>query len=144
MLFGGVLVFWMAAGFAMLEAGLVRSKNVSIQILKNVTMYSVACVAYYLIGYMLMYPGDAWAIDGVLGAFGIAVLEPVGLAAEAASDITYATTSSDFFFQVMFCATAASIVSGTVAERTRLWPFLAFVLVLTALVYPIQASWKWG
>lgn len=144
MLFGGILVFWMAAGFAMLEAGFVRTKNVSMQILKNITMYSVACFAYYVIGYMIMYPGDAWMISGVLGAVGIAVLEPVGLAAEAASDISYATTSSDFFFQVMFCATAASIVSGTVAERIRLWPFLAFVLVLTALVYPIQASWKWG
>ena len=144
MLFGGILVFWMAAGFMMLEAGLVRSKNVSMQLLKNITMYSVACFSYYIIGYMIMYPGDAWTIPGVLGAFGLATLEPVGLTAEAASDITYATTSSDFFFQVMFCATAASIVSGTVAERIKLWPFLAFTLVLTALVYPIQASWKWG
>jgi Amt family ammonium transporter len=143
MLVGGFLVFWMAAGFAMLEAGMVRTKNVSMQLLKNITMYSVACLAYYVIGYQLMYPGDGWMIDGILGAVGIAVLEPVALAPEAA-DLTYATVSSDFFFQVMFCATAASIVSGTVAERVRLWPFLAFVLVLTALVYPIQASWKWG
>ncbi|ODT47936.1 ammonium transporter [Devosia sp. 63-57] len=143
MLFGGILVFWMAAGFAMLEAGFVRTKNVSMQLLKNITMYSLACFAYYLIGYMIMYPGDGWLIDGVFGAIGIAVLEPVGLAAEAA-DLTYATVSSDFFFQVMFCATAASIVSGTVAERIKLLPFLIFVAVLTALVYPIQASWKWG
>lgn len=143
MLFGGILVFWMAAGFAMLEAGFVRTKNVSMQLLKNVTMYSLACLAYYLIGYMIMYPGDAWMVDGLIGAIGIAVLEPVGLAAEAA-DLTYATVSSDFFFQVMFCATAASIVSGTVAERIKLLPFLIFVAVLTALVYPIQASWKWG
>jgi Amt family ammonium transporter len=143
MLFGGILVFWMAAGFAMLEAGFVRSKNVSMQLLKNITMYSLACFAYYIVGYMIMYPGDGWLIDGVFGAIGIAVLEPVGLAAEAA-DLTYATVSSDFFFQVMFCATAASIVSGTVAERIKLLPFLIFVAVLTALVYPIQASWKWG
>jgi len=143
MLFGGILVFWMAAGFAMLEAGFVRTKNVSMQLLKNVTMYSLACLAYYVIGYMIMYPGDAWMVDGIIGAIGIAVLEPVGLAAEAA-DLTYATVSSDFFFQVMFCATAASIVSGTVAERIKLLPFLIFVAVLTALVYPIQASWKWG
>lgn len=143
MLVGGFLVFWMAAGFAMLEAGMVRTKNVSMQLLKNITMYSVACLAYYVIGYQLMYPGEGWMIDGILGAVGIAVLEPVALAPEAA-DLSYATVSSDFFFQVMFCATAASIVSGTVAERVRLWPFLAFVLVLTALVYPIQASWKWG
>jgi Amt family ammonium transporter len=143
MLFGGILVFWMAAGFAMLEAGFVRSKNVSMQLLKNITMYSLACFAYYIVGYMIMYPGDGWLIDGIFGAIGIAVLEPVGLAAEAA-DLTYATVSSDFFFQVMFCATAASIVSGTVAERIKLLPFLIFVAVLTALVYPIQASWKWG
>jgi Amt family ammonium transporter len=143
MLFGGILVFWMAAGFAMLEAGMVRTKNVSMQLLKNITMYSVACLAYYVIGYKLMYPGDGWMMEGVLGALGLAVLEPVGLTAEAA-DLTYATVSSDFFFQVMFCATAASIVSGTVAERIKLLPFLVFVAVLTALVYPIQASWKWG
>ena len=143
MLLGGILVFWMAAGFAMLEAGLVRTKNVSMQLLKNVTMYSVACFAYFIIGYQLMYPGDGWLVNGVLGAVGLAGLEPVGLTA-ADADLTYATTSSDFFFQIMFCATAASIVSGTVAERIKLWPFLAFVLVLTALVYPIQASWKWG
>jgi len=139
MLFGGILVFWMAAGFAMLEAGFVRTKNVSMQLLKNITMYSLACFAYYLIGYMIMYPGDGWLIDGVFGAIGIAVLEPVGLAAEAA-DLTYATVSSDFFFQVMFCATAASIVSGTVAERIKLLPFLIFVAVLTALVHPLHAS----
>jgi len=143
MLIGGILVFWMAAGFAMLEAGMVRTKNVSMQLLKNITMYSVACLAYYLIGYKLMYPGDGWMMDGVLGALGLAVLEPVGLAPEAA-DLSYATASSDFFFQVMFCATAASIVSGTVAERIKLLPFLIFVAVLTALIYPIQASWKWG
>jgi Amt family ammonium transporter len=143
MLFGGILVFWMAAGFAMLEAGFVRSKNVSMQLLKNITMYSLACLAYYVIGYQIMYPGDGWLIDGIFGAIGIAVLEPVGLSADAA-DLTYATTSSNFFFQIMFCATAASIVSGTVAERIKLLPFLIFVAVLTALVYPIQASWKWG
>lgn len=144
MLLGGILVFWMAAGFAMLEAGFVRTKNVSMQLLKNVGLYSTACFFYFLIGYNVMYPGDAWLIDGVFGAIGLASLEPVGLTADAASDITYATTSSDFFFQIMFCATAASIVSGTVAERLKLWPFLIFVVALTALIYPIQASWKWG
>lgn len=143
MLIGGFLVFWMAAGFAMVEAGMVRTKNVSMQLLKNIALYSVACLAYYLIGYKLMYPGDGWMIPNILGALGIAVLEPVGLTPEAA-DLTYATASSDFFFQVMFCATAASIVSGTIAERIKIWPFLIFVAVLTALIYPIQASWKWG
>lgn len=143
MLLGGILVFWMAAGFTMLEAGFVRTKNVSMQIAKNIGLYSTACIAYYIVGYQIMYPGDGWMINGVLGAIGVAVLEPARLTADAA-DLTYATVSSDFFFQVMFCATAASIVSGTVAERLKLWPFLLFVLVLTALIYPIQASWKWG
>ncbi len=144
MLIGGFLVFWMAAGFAMLEAGLVRTKNVSMQLLKNISLFSLACIAYYLIGYNLMYPGDNWIIGEWLGAIGLAVLEPVGVAPEAVNDITYATASSDFFFQVMFCATTASIVSGALAERIKLWPFLTFILILTALIYPIQASWKWG
>ena len=143
MVLGGILVMWMAAGFAMLESGLVRSKNVSMQLLKNVAMYALACIAYYLVGYKMMYPGDQWLVPGLIGGLGIAVLEPVGLAAGEA-DLSYATVSSDFFFQVMFCATAASIVSGTVAERIRLSPFLVFVFVLTALIYPIQASWHWG
>ncbi|SFZ85097.1 ammonium transporter, Amt family [Devosia enhydra] len=149
MLIGGFLVFFMAAGFAMVEAGMVRTKNVSMQLLKNISLFGVAVLMYYLIGYNLMYPGDNWLIGtsdggGYLGAFGIAILEAVGITAEQASDISYAATSSDFFFQVMFCATAASIVSGTLAERIRIWPFLIFTVVLTGLIYPIQASWKWG
>ena len=142
-LVAGFLVFWMAAGFAMLEAGLVRSKNVTMQLTKNISLFSLAAIFYYLIGYNLMYPGDGWSIDGVLGAFAFAALEPVGLAG-AEPDLTYASVGSDFFFQLMFCATTASIVSGTLAERIKLWPFLIFVIVLTALIYPIQASWKWG
>ena len=144
MLIGGFLVMWMAAGFAMLEAGMVRTKNVSMQLLKNISLFSIAALAYYLVGYNLMYPGDGWIIGEWLGAIGIAILEPVGVAPEDVGDITYATVSSDFFFQVMFCATTASIVSGTLAERIKLWPFLIFTLILTALIYPIQASWKWG
>ncbi len=143
MLIGGILVFWMAAGFAMLEAGFVRTKNVSMQLLKNITLYSTACFAYYLVGYQIMYPGDGWMISHVIGALGLATLEPVAVGPEAV-DLSYATVSADFFFQIMFCATAASIVSGAVAERVKLWPFLAFTLVLTALIYPVQASWKWG
>ncbi|MCL7465227.1 ammonium transporter [Phaeovulum sp. NW3] len=148
-LIGGMLVFWMAAGFAMLEAGLVRSRNVTMQLLKNVSLFSIACTAYYLIGYNLMYPLGNWSIGsdetgGYLGAFAFAALEAVGVGSDAVDDYSYASTGSDFFFQVMFCATAASIVSGTLAERIKLWPFLAFTLVLTALIYPIQASWKWG
>ncbi|MGV6848411.1 MAG: ammonium transporter [Marinibacterium sp.] len=139
----GFLVMWMGAGFSMLEAGLVRSKNVTMQLTKNVALFSLAAIFYYLIGYNLMYPGDGWTIDGILGAFAPASLEPVGLA-DTETDLTYASVGSDFFFQLMFCATTASIVSGTLAERIKLWPFLVFIVVLTALIYPIQASWKWG
>ncbi|NNU81637.1 ammonium transporter [Halovulum dunhuangense] len=148
-LIGGFLVFWMAAGFAMLEAGLVRSKNVTMQLTKNIALFSLAAIMYYLIGYNLMYPLGNWSIGtdetgGYLGAFGVAVLEAVGIAAEDADDLSYASTGSDFFFQLMFCATTASIVSGTLAERIKLWPFLVFTIILTGLIYPIQASWKWG
>ncbi|MEP2640166.1 ammonium transporter [Roseobacter sp.] len=144
-LIGGFLVFWMAAGFAMLEAGLVRSKNVTMQLTKNMALFSLAAIFYYLIGYNLMYPLGTWAMDGVLsGVWGPAVLEAVGVTADAADDYGYASTGSDFFFQLMFCAATASIVSGALAERIKLWPFLAFVIVLTAVIYPLQASWKWG
>ncbi|MCZ4347832.1 ammonium transporter [Devosia sp. J2-20] len=149
MLLGGILVFFMAAGFAMVEAGMVRTKNVSMQLLKNISLFGIACLMYYLIGYNLMYPLGNWAMGsdetgGYLGAFGIAVLEAVGITADGADDFSYAATSSDFFFQVMFCATAASIVSGTLAERIKLAPFLVFTVVLTGLIYPIAGSWKWG
>ncbi len=148
-LISGFLVMWMAAGFAMLEAGFVRSKNTSMQLTKNIGLFSIAAIMYYLIGYNLMYPLGSWTIGtddtgGYLGAFGVAVLEAVGVAADAADDLSYASTGSDYFFQLMFCATTASIVSGALAERLRLWPFLIFTVVLTGLLYPIQASWKWG
>ena len=143
-LVGGFLVFWMAAGFAMLEGGLVRSKNVTMQMTKNIALFSLAAIFYYLLGYNLMYPGDGWSIDGILGAFGTAGLEPVGVSSDAADAYDYASTGSDFFFQLMFCATTASIVSGTLAERIKLWPFLVFTIALTAVIYPVQASWKWG
>ena len=144
-LIGGFLVFWMAAGFAMLEAGLVRTKNVAMQLTKNVALFSLAAIFYYLIGYNLMYPLGTWSVDGVLsGVWGVGVLEAVGVGRDGADDYGYASTASDFFFQLMFCATTASIVSGTLAERIKLWPFLAFTVVLTAIIYPLQASWKWG
>jgi Amt family ammonium transporter len=144
-LVGGFLVFWMAAGFSMLEAGLVRSKNVAMQLTKNMALFGLAAIFYYLIGYNLMYPLGTWSVDGVLsGVFGPGVLEAVGVTAEGADDYSYAATGSDFFFQLMFCAATASIVSGTLAERIKLWPFLFFTIVLTAVIYPIQASWKWG
>ncbi|MGP1357402.1 ammonium transporter [Roseicyclus sp.] len=143
-LVGGFLVFWMAAGFAMLEAGLVRSKNVTMQLTKNIALFSIAAIMYWLVGFNLMYPGDGWLIDGVLGPlFAMTSLEPMGVAPEETA-LDYASVGSDFFFQLMFCATTASIVSGTLAERIKLWPFLIFVVVLTGFIYPMQASWDWG
>ncbi len=143
-LMAGFLVFFMAAGFAMLEAGLVRAKNVSMQLTKNIALFSMASIAYWLIGFNLMYPGDGWLIAGWLGPFfAVTSLEPVGLeAADAALD--YASVGSDFFFQLMFVAATASIVSGTLAERIKLWPFLIFVVLLTGVMYPISSSWQWG
>ena len=148
-LIGGFLVMWMAAGFAMLEAGLVRSKNVTTQLTKNIALFSIAAIAYFLVGFNLMYPGDldegSWLISGYLGPiFSLTGLEPVGAAVDQIGDISYASVGSDFFFQLMFCATTASIVSGTIAERMKLWPFLIFTVLLTAFLYPIEASWQWG
>ena len=142
-LVSGFLVFFMAAGFAMLEAGLVRGKNVAMQLTKNMALFSLASLFFYILGYNLMYPGDGWTIQNVIGAFSVTALEPVGLEGVEA-DLTYASVGSDFFFQLMFCAATASIVSGALAERIKLWQFLVFVIVLVAVIYPIQASWKWG
>jgi len=140
-LVGGFLVFWMAAGFAMLEAGLVRSKNVTMQLTKNIALFSIAGIMYWLVGFNLMYPGD---FNGYFAFnFVPTVLEPVGLAAADAS-LDYASVASDFFFQLMFVAATASIVSGALAERIKLWPFLIFVVVLTGIMYPISGSWQWG
>ena len=135
-LIGGFLVMWMAAGFAMLEAGLVRSKNVSMQSLKNIALYSVAGIMYWLVGYNLMYGG----VDGgVIGSFSPKVFPEPG----ADLGDGYAA-SSDWFFQMVFCATTASIVSGALAERIKLSPFLIFIVVLTGLIYPITGAWQWG
>ncbi len=137
----GFLVFFMACGFAMLEGGLVRSKNVTMQMTKNIALYSIAAIMYWLMGFNLMYPGD---FNGYVGSFFVpTVLDPVGVdAADAALD--YASVGSDFFFQLVFVAATASIVSGALAERIKLWPFLAFVVVLTGVMYPISGSWQWG
>jgi Amt family ammonium transporter len=123
-LIGGFLVFWMAAGFAMLEAGLVRSKNVTTQLTKNIALFALAAILYWLVGYNIMYPGDAWIIPGVFGTFATKDIK-------TAIDAGGYSNASDFFFQLMFCATTASIVSGTLAERIKLWPFLIFTIVLT-------------
>ncbi|QBK32144.1 ammonium transporter [Roseitalea porphyridii] len=136
-LIGGFLVMFMAAGFCMLEAGLVRSKNVSMQSLKNVALYSIAGLMYWIVGYNLMYTG----VDGgYIGSFGPYAFDPVG---GDALDTGY-STASDWFFQMAFVAATASIVSGTVAERIKLWPFLIFVAVLTGFMYPITGAWQWG
>ena len=136
-LMSGVLVMWMAAGFTMLEAGMVRSKNVVEIITKNFALYAVACLMYLLVGYQIMY-GEA--INSWLPGLGF------GLGAEntEASEDSYYAVFSDFFFQVVFVATAMSIVSGAVAERIKLWSFIAFAVIMTGLIYPIQGMWKWG
>ena len=136
----GFLVFFMAAGFAMLEGGLVRSKNVTMQMTKNIALYSIAAIMYWLIGFNTMYPGD---FNGYFAIGGQTVLDAVGVAAADAA-LDYASVGSDFFFQLVFVAATASIVSGALAERIKLWPFLIFVVVLTGLMYPISGSWKWG
>ena len=150
-LVSGFLVMWMAAGFAMLESGLVRTKNTATICLKNIVLYSVAGIMYYLFGYALMYTD----VSGYIGSFSLfynpsdaemALLN----ADETTEELIAAVTgngysvASDWFFQMVFVATAASIVSGTVAERIKFWPFMVFVVVLTGIIYPIQGSWTWG
>lgn len=138
-LIGGFLVMFMAAGFAMLEAGMVRSRSVSTILTKNIALYSLAGLMYYLLGYNLMYSG----VDGgYFGSFGIwAADDSAALAGDFSGN--YAA-SSDWFFQMVFVATAASVVSGAMAERVKLWPFLFFTAVLTGLFYPVTGAWKWG
>lgn len=140
-LIGGFLVMWMAAGFAMLEAGLVRAKNTSTQCLKNIGLYSIAGLMFWIVGYSIAYPGFA---EGALGLFGVAdfpySMQGVG---EADTDTGY-SVASDWFFQMVFCATTASIVSGTIAERVKIVPFFIFVTILTAVIYPVVVSWEWG
>jgi len=139
-LVGGFLVMWMAAGFAMLEAGMVRTKNVAMQCTKNISLYAIAGLAFWLVGYNLMYPGDGgWIMQDVVGK-----LSPVTMPEPAKDVANVYSSGSDWFFQMVFCATAASIVSGTLAERIKLWPFLVFVIVLCGFIYPIQGSWEWG
>lgn len=138
-LIGGLIVMFMAAGFCMLEAGLVRSKNAAMQATKNVTLFAVAGLMFWVVGYNMAYPG-ATTLMGLLGT----TPGPwSGGDLSVESDGGYAP-ASDWFFQMVFVATAASIVSGTVAERIKIWPFLIFTAVLTAFIYPIVASWEWG
>ena len=144
----GALVMWMAAGFAMLEAGLVRSKNTTEILTKNIALYAVACIMYLVCGYAIMYGGDflltSIALDGAENADALtaSVLKE---SAEAGfgGDSVY-SDASDFFFQVVFVATAMSIVSGAVAERMKLWSFLLFAVVMTGFIYPMEGNWTWG
>ncbi len=139
----GAFVMWMAAGFAMLEAGLVRSKSTVEILTKNVALYSIACVMYMLMGYNIMYSGT----DSTWWPFALDIL---GSTDNSAADViasggeTYYSGLSDFFFQVVFVATAMSIVSGAVAERMKLWSFLLFAVVMCGFIYPVQGFWKWG
>ena len=144
----GALVMWMAAGFTMLESGSVRTKNASVICLKNIGLYSVAGIAFYVVGYNLMYVD----VGSVIGSFSLlrsasadelALLAGTAGAREAVIATDYAVMS-DWFFQMVFVATAASIVSGALAERVKLWTFFVFTLVLTAFIYPIVGAWTWG
>ncbi len=141
----GALVMWMAAGFTMLEAGLVRAKNTAEILTKNVGLYAIACIMYMLCGYAIMYPGDDFAGGLFNSIANIGILSSSDNSSEAvlAGDAYYSGLS-DFFFQVVFVATAMSIVSGAVAERMKLWAFFLFAVVLTGFIYPIQGFWKWG
>ncbi len=131
----GALVLWMAAGFAMLEAGLVRSKNTTEILTKNIALYAIASTMYMVVGYSIMYGGGdlTFFLGGIIGDGVTGAEEPA----------TYAP-SADFFFQVVFVATAMSIVSGAVAERMKLWAFLAFAVVMTCVIYPMEGAWTWG
>lgn len=143
----GALVMWMAAGFAMLEAGLVRAKNTTEILTKNVALFAIACTMYMICGYQFMYDGGL-LLSGVTTTGGMdeeAVAAVLAASAEAGfADMGEYSGASDFFFQVVFVATAMSIVSGAVAERMKLWAFLLFAVVMTGLIYPIEGSWTWG
>ncbi len=143
----GALVMWMAAGFAMLEAGLVRSKNTTEILTKNVALFSISCTMYLICGYELMY-GGGYFLSGVTTVAGMDDAAIAGVLADSAEngfdgDSVYAG-ASDFFFQVVFVATAMSIVSGAVAERMKLWAFLAFAVVMTGFIYPMEGAWTWN
>jgi Amt family ammonium transporter len=141
-LMSGALVMWMACGFAMLEAGLVRSKNVVEILTKNIALYAIASIMYMLVGYNIMYGGGP---NGFIPGFSFLLGADNAVDAVLSSGgETYYSTMSDFFFQVVFVGAAMSIVSGAVAERMKLWSFLIFAIVLTGFIYPVEGYWKWG
>jgi Amt family ammonium transporter len=137
----GALVMWMAAGFSLLESGLVRAKNTTEILTKNVALYSVACIMYLASGYAIMYDGG-WFLQG-LEAFSLDEVLTASAENGFSGDSVY-SGAADFFFQVVFVATAMSIVSGAVAERMKLWSFLAFAVVMTGFIYPLEGAWTWG
>ena len=139
----GALVMWMAAGFSMLEAGLVRAKNTTEILTKNVALYAIACMMYLACGYEIMY-GGGFFLSGIETIDADAVLKEFAGREDGFNGAAIYSKASDFFFQVVFVATAMSIVSGAVAERMKLWAFLAFTVVLTAVIYPLEGSWTWG
>lgn len=139
----GALVMWMAAGFSMLEAGLVRAKNTTEILTKNVALYAISCIAYLTIGYDIMYGGGVF-LSGIETVDPSKVLADFSAREDGFTGSAIYSAASDFFFQVVFVATAMSIVSGAVAERMKLWAFLAFTVVLTAFIYPMEGSWTWG
>jgi len=139
----GVLVMWMAAGFSMLEAGMVRSKNTAEILTKNIALFAIACTMYLLVGYYIMYSSGEGGFLPSLG-FLIGTENSVDAVLAGGDDAPYYSMRSDFFFQVVFVATAMSIVSGAVAERMKLWAFLAFAVVMTAFIYPVSGYWTWG
>jgi Amt family ammonium transporter len=143
----GALVMWMAAGFAMLESGLVRAKNTTEILTKNVALYAVACTMYLIVGYHIMYDGGIFlsGITTVAGMDDAAIAAVLDASKESGfSDMGEYAGASDFFFQAVFVAATCSIVSGAVAERMKLWAFLAFAVVMTGFIYPMEGSWTWG
>jgi len=139
----GALVMWMAAGFAMLEAGLVRAKNTAEILTKNIVLYALASIMYLLVGYYIMYSSPDGGILPSLG-FLIGDENAVDVVAAGGEDAPYYSARADFFFQIVFAATCMSVVSGAVAERMKLWAFIAFAVVMTGFIYPVQGFWKWG
>ena len=139
----GALVMWMAAGFSMLEAGLVRSKNTTEILTKNVALFAISCIMYLICGYAIMYGGDIF-LSGIADVDPDAVLGDFAEREDGFRGGSIYSGASDFFFQVVFVATAMSIVSGAVAERMKLWAFLAFAVVMTGVIYPLEGSWTWG
>ena len=142
-LVSGALVMWMAAGFSMLEAGLVRSKNTAEILTKNVALFAISCIMYMICGYQIMY-GGGFMLEGIAGGETL-VADALKASHENGfgGDSVY-SSASDFFFQVVFVATAMSIVSGAVAERMKLWSFLVFAVVMTGVIYPLEGAWTWN